>query len=235
MRSTRPTPAPPPRHTAPPRPASAAGALAWRPPASRLEGWLGATWVLGAVLGLGLAIRLAHFVALSGSPFFDSLVLDARYYDAWARDIAAGKWIGDAAFWVDPLYAYLLGIVYAVAGHDLLWARLINIACGLATALLVAQIAQRVWQSRAAAALAALLSVTFVPAYYFEGQTEKTAVTVLLITAAMALFLRGTRRALFAGGVVLGLAALARGNALLFAPFAAAALLLGWESDAAPP
>jgi tetratricopeptide (TPR) repeat protein len=238
VRRTRPVAPPPPPSRRPPaarpRAIQTGGAFAWTGPNPRLEGWLGATWVLGAVLALGLAIRLAHFVALSASPFFDSLVLDARYYDAWARDIAGGKWIGDAAFWVDPLYAYLLGIVYAVAGHDLLWARLINIVCGLATAVLVAQIAHRVWQSRAAAALAAFGSVAFVPAYYFEGQTEKTAVTVVLIAAALALFLRGTRRALFAAGVVTGLAALARGNALLYAPFAAGALWLGWDSDSAP-
>ncbi len=234
-RTTTPTP-PAPRR--PPVPRGRAhhggGALGWQTPNPRLEAWLGAGWVLIAVLALGLALRLAHFVALSSSPFFSSLVLDARYYDAWARDIAGGQWIGKAAFWVDPLYAYLLGIVYAVLGHDLLWPRLINIACGLATAALVADIARRVWDSRAAAVLAAFGAVTFVPAYYFEGQTEKTAVTVVLIVAALALFLRGTRRAILVAGIVTGLAALARGNALLFAPFAVLTLWFGWEHDGAP-
>ncbi|MEO8606106.1 MAG: tetratricopeptide repeat protein, partial [bacterium] len=234
--------APPSRPTAAParqRSGPRGALLRWVPPSPDLETWLGARWVLAAILGLGLALRLVHLGALAGSPFFDSLVLDARYYDTWARQIAAGAWVGTAAFWVDPLYAYVLGAIYAVAGHNLLWTRVLNLVCGLATALLTADIAYRVWRSRAAAALAAFGAVTFVPAYYFEGQSEKTAVTVVLVTAAVALFLRGTRRAILAAGIVTGLAALARGNALLFAPFAAVCLLLGWEREedqaAAPP
>jgi len=233
-RPARPAAQPPRARPAPPH---TGAALRWSAPSPRIEAWFSAAWVLPSILALGLALRLVHQVALAGSPFFDSLVLDARYYDAWARDIAGGAWIGKAAFWVDPLYAYLLGIIYRVAGHNLLWTRILNVACGLATAWLTAQIARRVWQSRAAAALAALAAVTFVPAFYFEGQSEKTAVTLVLVTAAVALFLRTSTRAVLAAGIVTGLATLARGNALLFAPFAVACLLLGWDrmaEDGAP-
>ena len=43
------------------------------------------------------------------SPWFDHLVVDPEYYDAWARQIAAGDWLGDRAFYMDPLYPYVLG------------------------------------------------------------------------------------------------------------------------------
>lgn len=187
--------------------------------------------MLAGAFAIGLALRIAHLVALRRSPFFTSLVLDARYYDAWAREIAAGAWIGRAAFWVDPLYAYLLGLAYRIGGHNLLLPRLIAVACGLLTGCAAARIARRVWQSSAAAAIAALLSMAFVPTLYFEGQTEKTALTVLLVTAAVELFLRGTAGALLAAGVVSGLAVLARGNALLLAPAAALCLAFGWERE----
>ncbi len=192
---------------------------------------MSARWVLAAAFGIGLTLRIAHLVALRRSPFFTSLVLDARYYDSWAQEIAAGAWIGRTAFWVDPLYAYVLGLAYGIGGHNLLLPRLIAVACGLLTGYLAARIARRVWQSSAVAATAALLSMAFVPMLHFEGQTEKTALTVLLVTAAVELFLRGTAGALLAAGLVTGLAVLARGNALLFAPAAALCLAFGWERE----
>jgi hypothetical protein len=37
-----------------------------------------------------------------------------------AQRIAGGEWIGQASFWVDPLFAYVLGVAYTWAGHDVL-------------------------------------------------------------------------------------------------------------------
>src|SRR5262249_44369104 len=158
----------------------------------QLEALAAAPWALPAVLAFGLALRLAHLIALERSPFATSLVLDARYYDTWAQAIAGGAWIGRRAFWVDPLYAYVLGGSYAVAGRDLLLSRILNIVFGLATGVLVARLAARVWRSHAVALVAALLALTCIPTLYFEGQNEKTALTVVLVTASAVLFLGGS-------------------------------------------
>jgi tetratricopeptide (TPR) repeat protein len=220
-----------PRH----RPRAAIGALPAFAPDPRLEAVARHTWIVPAVIAVGLVLRLAHLAWLRGSPFFSSLLLDARHYDDWAQRIVGGAWVGRAAFWVDPLYAYLLAAIYGVAGHDLLLPRLINVGCGIATAVMVWLIAERVWASRFAAAVAAVLMVGFIPAIHFEGQIEKTALTVLLLATAVWLFLIGSWRAIAGAGLVLGLATLARGNALLFVPLAAAALALGWDRDAGDP
>jgi tetratricopeptide (TPR) repeat protein len=196
-----------------------------------LERWAARPWLLPAILGLGLLLRVLHLFALSRSPFFEALIMDARAYDEWGQRIAAGEWIGRSAFWVDPLYAYVLGLLYRVLGHDLLLPRLLNVAFGLATALLVARIAESVWRSRAAALIAALLFVLFVPGIYFEGHIEKTALSVLLVALGVTLFLRGSLRDVVAAGIVTGLATLARGNSLAFVPIGALALALGWDSE----
>lgn len=215
-----------------PPPAPAQGsALAELEPNASLEQIASRAWVLPAILLIGLSLRLAHLLLLRNAPFFSLLVLDARAYDEWAQQIAAGEWIGRAAFWVDPLYAYVLGAVYRVFGRDLFIARLLNIALGLATAVVVWRTGLLVWRSRAAAALGALLFVIFVPAMLFEGQIEKTALSVLLIAAATYLFLRGTLRDLLAAGILAGLATLARGNAAAFVPLAALALACGWRGE----
>ena len=144
------------------------------------------------MLALALALRVAHLLWFRASPFFATLTLDARYYDEWARRIADGVWIGRDAFWVDPLYAYVLSFVYRLGGHDLLLPRLVNIVFGLATAVIVWRTAWVVWRSRFAAATATLLFVLFVPGILFEGQIEKTALSVFLLAAATYLFLLPT-------------------------------------------
>ncbi|MBX3026166.1 glycosyltransferase family 39 protein [bacterium] len=202
---------------------------------ARLEAWASRPWTVPAVLVLAAGLRLAHLLAFRHSPFFATLTLDARYYDLWAQRIAGGAWVGREAFWVDPLYAYVLAGAYAVGGHDLLWPRLLNIACGVATAWLAARIARRVWGSSLAAVAAALAVALFVPAIHFEAQVEKTALSVLLLAAALDGFLAGSGRAIALAGVALGLSVLARGNALAFLPLAAVALALGWDRDPGDP
>src|SRR3990172_13333219 len=108
---------------------------------------------LAVAPALGLALRVAHLIALRRSPFFTSLVLDARYYDTWAQEIAAGAWIGRAAFWVDPLYAYVLGLAYRLGGHNLLLPRLIAVTCGLLTGFPAARLSRPVGPSLAGGAV----------------------------------------------------------------------------------
>jgi tetratricopeptide (TPR) repeat protein len=188
-------------------------------------------WLLGATLALGAVLRAVHLAAMKGTPFFDGLILDARAYDAWAQRIAGGELIGPSAFWIDPLYAYVLGGLYAVLGHDLLAPRVLNALLGLGTALLAAGIALRAQQSRITALAACALVALFVPAIHFESQVEKTALTVFLVALATYLFLGGTVRSIVAAGIVTGVAALARGNVLLFIPIGALALWRGWDRE----
>jgi len=72
--------------------------------------------VLFAVLALALALRLAHWAAVRGAPFVGQLVMDSQEYDRWAREIAAGDWLGSGVFFQAPLYPYLVAILYRVAG-----------------------------------------------------------------------------------------------------------------------
>jgi len=60
------------------------------------------------VLATALVLRLVHLWSLRASPFWDVLLGDARSYDAWGREIAAGDWTGSGVFYQSPLYAYFL-------------------------------------------------------------------------------------------------------------------------------
>jgi tetratricopeptide (TPR) repeat protein len=181
--------------------------------------------MLLAILALAAALRLAHVLAMRRLPLFEDLVVDSAVYDAWASRIVSGDWIGSGAFYQDPLYPYFLAGLYSAFGRDLLLVRVVQIALGVATCALVATIATRA-AGRVAGNVAALLLAVYRPAIFQEGELEKTALGVFLLTAVLALMTSSRRGAKVAAGAVLGLAALTRGNLLLMAPIAAIAIVL---------
>jgi len=187
------------------------------PPAPRHE-WARAWpwWVLGIVL-FGSALRVAYVLTLRATPWFDHLVVDPEYYDAWAAQIAAGDWMGTRPFYMDPLYPYVLAVLYRACGRDLLLARLLNVAFSAGACALVAELGRRVG-GRRAGALAALGFALYEPEIFFVGEVEKTTLSILLTAAFLVLALGRSLPARGAAGVALGLAALTRGNFLLLAP-----------------
>lgn len=176
---------------------------------------------LAATLSLAASLRVAHILALRRLPLFDGLILDSWMYDDWARRIAAGDWMGGGrAFYQDPLYPYFLAGMYLLFGRDLLLVRLVQAALGVATCGLVAAIGRRVG-GRVVGHLAAFSLAIYRPAIFQEGEVEKTALGVFLVTAALTLALRGSLGARLAAGACLGLATLTRGNLVLLAPLGA--------------
>jgi tetratricopeptide (TPR) repeat protein len=210
---------------APSAPAASTPAPRAAGPLARLFGQRAA---LPAILALAGLLRLAHVLALRRAPFFDNLVLDPRFYDDWAQRLAAGDWLGraDGPFFVDPLYAYFLGVLYAVVGRSLLLVRLVQAALGVGTVWLTARVGRRVLGSSALGNFAALLMAAFLPAVHAEAAVEKTALATFLLALAADLYLDPSRRAAVASGVALGFAALARGNLLLLVPLGAVGLYL---------
>lgn len=176
---------------------------------------------IGLALLLGAAVRVGHVLAQQRLPLFGSLMIDSKLYDEWALRIAAGEWLGgNRAFYMDPLYPYVLALFYRVVGHDLLVVRLFQAALGVATCWLVAELGRRVG-GRAIGAIAALLVALYQPLVFEGGEIEKTALGVCLLSAALLLAMLEGSASRFASGSCLGLAILARGNLLLMVPLGA--------------
>ncbi|MEO6026441.1 MAG: glycosyltransferase family 39 protein [Candidatus Binatia bacterium] len=181
---------------------------------------LAGRWWLAAMLVLGASLRVGYVLELRGTPWFDRLVVDPEYYDQWAQQIAGGDWLGTRAFYMDPLYPYLLGLVYRLGGRDLLLARLFNVACSVGAAAATALLGRRVG-GPVVGGLAALGFAVYEPDLFNVGELDKTALSMLLV-ATFLLLASGRRtweRA--AAGVVLGLAILTRANLLVFVPLGA--------------
>ena len=184
---------------------------------------------VSVLLALGLAYRLALIAWLRDTPLWGSIELDHQTYDDWAQRIAGGELTSGHPFFVDPLYAYVLGAVYAVFGHGVLMPRLLQAVMGVATGYAVQQMTVEVGGSRRASVMALALYTFCVPVLFYELQLEKTCLAAALTAWSALVLIRMKRsktpvRNATLAGVLLGLATLARSTSLVllvvFAPFA---------------
>jgi 4-amino-4-deoxy-L-arabinose transferase-like glycosyltransferase len=175
-----------------------------------------APWVFPLILSVALALRVGHISALRSTLWFDHLDLDARYFDEWGSRIAAGDWMGSRVFFVDPLYPYLLGVLYWLFGHQLLLIRLLQAAVGVSTVALVGYLGRQLG-SRAVGNAAALMYAIYAPAIFNDAEIEKTAFATFFLLLAVTQALRGTRPGWWLSGVALGLATLCRANMIVLA------------------
>lgn len=174
------------------------------------------------VFFLSLVVRLLHLIEISLTrPFYKELVIDAKAYDLWGQDIAAGNLIGTGVFFQDPLYPYFLGLVYSLFGHNFLAVVLVQGVIGALTSVLIYLIGKRVVNGPVG--LIAGILWSFYPSIIFhEGLIMKEGIAVFLATLAVYNVIiakeTGYSRHWFLGGVAFGLSALTRGNIILVIP-----------------
>ncbi|MGQ0720607.1 MAG: tetratricopeptide repeat protein [Candidatus Eiseniibacteriota bacterium] len=188
-------------------------------------------WV---AVGLSLLLRAVYFVQVRENPYFAAPVMDEGYHDLWAREIAGGDLTSRIPFFRAPLYPFLLGGAYRLAGGpDFTAVRGAQLLLGAATPLLVWAIARRLLPGRPGlAGLAAVVTALDGMLIYFEAEllleallAPLSALLVLLILRAME---TGAPTRWLAAGLGLGAFAVTRPNVLLFAPVLAV-VALGWK------
>src|SRR4051812_46022814 len=184
-----------------------------------------------------LAVRLVHVWQMRATPFFSVLLGDSRGYDEWARRIAAGEWIGHDVFYQAPLYPYMLGVIYAIAGRHLLLVRVVQALIGSASCVFLALAGERLVSRRAGIA-AGLILALYAPAIFFDGLIQKSVLDVFFVCLALYVIttidaehaesaatepsprvqraLRSTSSSWLWLGGTMGLLALTRENALVF-------------------
>jgi tetratricopeptide (TPR) repeat protein len=164
-----------------------------------------------------LVLRLLHLATILDNPYFTVPVTDEAMYDAWARAIVAGDTFLRYPYYDSPLHAFFLASVYWLFGHSFLAVRLVQVALGVLNVWLLYRIALRL-ADPLTARITGLLAATYLPFLYYEGLLEKESVALCLLDASILLTLgalaRPTALAFWCAGVVLGLLALSRVNAL---------------------
>jgi len=146
-------------------------------------------WYALAIFGVALFVRLLHVWLIRRSPFFSLLMGDSRGYDEWARRIAGGEWMGHDVFYQAPLYPYLLGAIYAIAGRHLLLVRVVQTVIGSASCALLALAAARFF-NRTTGIVAGLMLALYAPAIFFDGLLQKSVLDVFFVCLALYLMSR---------------------------------------------
>jgi len=197
------------------------------------SGWsprslLASPWFWPAVIfACALLLRVIYTLEIRYTPFFQTLGLDAKYYDRWAREIAGGT-ASREAFFMTPLYPYFLAAIYRLFGRDLLLIRMIQAGLGSLSAVLVYLLGKEVFD-RKVGILAGLVAAAYGALIFYDGSIILTPLLVLLNLAALFFLVRADatgRPALYAlSGIALGLSAIGRAAVLVFVP---AALLWVW-------
>ena len=176
------------------------------------------------MFALALAVRLVALWSWHETALFSTPIGDARAYLAWAAEIAAGDWLGREVFYQAPLYPYFLAVLHTLFGDGPWVARLAQAVLGALGCALLVLAGARFFSLRAGVA-AGLGLALYAPAVYFDGLIQKASLDAFLFALLLVAFAllcdRDRPGVAFAAGLVLGLLALTRENALVLAPLAA--------------
>ena len=192
---------------------------------------------IGAALFLlALATRIFHLRQIAAlDPYFLSPATDGVLYHAWAQEIARGDWLGQGVFIMGPLYPYLMGAFYSLAGPDLALWKMFQAWLGAGSCMLVWWLAREAFDRRVAL-LAALGAIFYEMLIFYGGTVMVVNIQVPLVLgltlASLKCLRRGSFPRWFAVGIGLGLSALARQTALLYFPLLAGAIALAWGARA---
>ena len=174
---------------------------------------------LALPIAVHVALCLLHLWFVADSPLLRYLTLDLKSYDSWARAILAGDVLGKQVFYQDPLYPYLMALVYWIGGAQVVHVLLVQVAGSAVTVYLTYRLTDRLF-GLGAATLAVWAAALYGPAVYYAAKPEKASLAALAVTASLWALVRareGGARWWLAAGALLGLGSLLRGNVLLVA------------------
>ncbi len=175
-------------------------------------------WALG-IFAFALVLRALSLWQLSGTVLLDTLIGDATNYDAWARELAGGDWIGDEVYFQAPLYPHFIAVVYLLFDGNPLAVRCVQVVLGAASCALLAMTGWR-WFSPQAGVTAGVLLAIYAPAIFGDLGIQKTGLSSFLVCLVLFAFSRvgdhPKRHQLLVLGLATGALALTRENALIF-------------------
>ena len=182
-----------------------------------------------SVFAFALLVRGLSLWELSGSFLLETLIGDAINYDAWARELAGGDWLGSEAYFQAPLYPHFLAVVYLLFGAEPFAVHCVQIVLGALSCGLIALAGWR-WFSPRAGIAAGLLLAIYAPAIFGDLDLQKTGVSSFLVCLVLFALSRvddPPRPAQLVWlGVTTGALTLTRENALIFVVILAPWLVL---------
>ena len=170
------------------------------------------------IFGVALLARVLYLYQALASPYFGAPFLDERYYFEWAARISRGALLQNEAFFRAPLYAYLLGGLFALVGPNFFVPRLLQHLLGALAAVLVYKAADRCF-GRTAGWIAGVMAALYPPVIFYEGEMLDISLQSFFYPALVLAGLQSLRdprwRWTILVGQIAGAGAIARPNILL--------------------
>ncbi|MGB3339887.1 MAG: tetratricopeptide repeat protein [bacterium] len=181
--------------------------------------------IVAAIIFLtALGLRIVNLEITRNNPFFNYPIMDEKYHDEWAQEIANGELFERVPFYRAPAYPYFLGMIYAIFGHSFYTARLIGIIIGSLSCLLIFFIGKEMYSLKVGI-LAGFLACFYSMLIYFDSMLLTTYLEVFFsllgILYLIKWFKQKTVLKIIISGVFWGLAVITRPNFLIFVPFLA--------------
>jgi Tetratricopeptide repeat len=133
-----------------------------------------------------LLIRVVVLARLTISPYLLPTRGDMHFYDDWAQRILSGQFIDHMAFYGLPGYAYLLAVLYKLAGYGPFVPALLQALLDAGTAVLVYKVSVGIFpgigarRAQIAGLVAAMGWALFVPAQTYAAILMPTACVVFI-------------------------------------------------------
>ncbi len=179
---------------------------------------------LYVLFALSFLLKLIYIVQSADALNIVVPIMDSKYYDNEAQDILKGNLIRDDAFFMGPLYSYVLALIYGIFGRDFMIVRIIHALAGAFTVVLTYLLGKEVFRPSVAFSGVVLLML-YGAITFFEGQMLMMWIGTLTNAAAILILYRTQNRPGYwkyaAAGCLIGLSALARANILIFLPVVA--------------
>ncbi|MCD4749999.1 MAG: glycosyltransferase family 39 protein [Thermoanaerobaculales bacterium] len=185
------------------------------------------------VLVIGVILRGLYLGELREMPELNHPPVDEGFNLYWARGLATADWalppdawgrdpgIRTTAYSRPPGYAFVLAGIFRLVGGEALGLRVVQMGLGLVSVVLAWLIGRRLLGPVVGVVWAALMVLNW-PLLYFQGGLNGAWLLVLLSLVLTVLLFRLAKQPNWpwaaSAGAVLGLLALVRPNALLFAP-----------------
>jgi tetratricopeptide (TPR) repeat protein len=166
---------------------------------------------------------MVFFGASAHNPLLYMPVLDETYYIDLGKTISEGYWLGEErAFFMDPLYGYLLGIIFYLFGENMTTVRTLQIVLDSLNVILIYFIGVRLW-NKPAGMIAAVFYAVYNVAFFYTLLILKTTITVTmsLFFILALLWVAETKRGIYwyLMGILSAVITYLRANLLLMVPF----------------
>ncbi len=166
-----------------------------------------------------LAFRMIYVIQSTANPLFGVPLVDAYSYVKWAGMMVDGIWLWDSVGNYLPIYPAFLAVQQILFGPHPIVNKILQSLMGAGTAVLLAQVAARVWNRRVGL-ICGYLIATYWMLVIFESEKFAETFSIFFLGLTLWLLTRYSNRdwALLGAGFALALSAGVRANLFLVLP-----------------